>query len=1108
MSTEQIGIDLVARDMASAELGRAGAAITDLGGSQERAARSSGILQGAVMGVGLAVGSMATNFVLDAPRQAIEMLGNAVGLASDKAEAATKAQVLFGDSTDIVMEASRGAAETVGMSSGAYITASGNLGNLFNTMGVGQQASAEMSTNLVNLSADVASFNNASGGSAEVAQAMASALIGETEPMRRFGVMVDVASVSAKAMEMGLIGVGGELTKEARAQATYQLILEQTTAAQGDYARTADGMANSQRTNAARTEEAMTRLGEVIMPIWQTVQRFFAEVTVGLVDAFTGIATAVGSVLGPALAAIGPLFANVGDAADGMGDVVGGVFDALGPIIDGAVALFEGWLDGVMAAWSGVGDALGMVMPVIAGLVGRIGDVFATLAPLIGSVMERIGPILATVGGILGDLARSAGELFVAVSPVLGILIDLGGQVLGAVISAFGTLLDIVGPVVDLVAGLATHTGLLVGVLVPVGVVIAGTVVPAIIAMTAGFLASIPAAIAAGVAWLAAMAPVILAAAPFIALGAIIAGLFIAFETNFLGIRDIVNQVIGIIVPAIESVGSIIGSVIGGIEDVVNGVIHGIGTLISAFIEPIRALVDIAAQLDPTGAMAGVRDQIDALQDSLESWGTTADSAAGSAADLAGQTASLAGETDSLTETMLVADAAARSAAAADDIAAQATSRAALAAGRAAVEIEATGGFGFRDAAIQAADAAGTATRTAATLPGDLSRPLTAGAPLVDAGMATLLDGLGSESRSQVELALRTTGNLPPEVSQALRAGEGQVSGAMETALSGMDPAAAAAVADVLRTTGRSPGQIAESLRSGRDAVSSAADALKEAFKNAIDPMTEIAQLEADLSGQRMTRGLAAADPLVRAQAQAWKSSIEDRLFALRNGVDEYALDTGMNYSDALASKKGAVTTAASTAVSGVQPEFLDVVSTSRTWGYNTAHNYGEGLDAATGYVQGRVNSIMSTVRGMRAESPPAHPLIHDIGLWGQRTIEEYAFGLMGGVPKVIEGVSRVAGAVGGLGSVRGPGALDMSVLARGSGLGSGGLLPPSALSLPGRTGGEPSFTRGGDVHIHFGKDSVRSDDDIREISRRLGEEMRLRYPSGAPGAQLGVVIG
>lgn len=217
----------------------------------------------------------------------IEAIGTSVELASNKAEAASKVNVLYGDSADRIVEASEGAATAVGMSSGAYLESAGNLGNLITNLGITGSEAADMSVDMLQLAADVGSFNNADP--TEVVEAMGAAFRGESEPIRRFGVMLDEASIKAKALELGLYSGTGQLDKTAKATATYQLILEQTASAQGDFARTSDGLANSQRIANARIEEAMTSLGEHLVPIVAELVPLIADGLVAAIEFATDL---------------------------------------------------------------------------------------------------------------------------------------------------------------------------------------------------------------------------------------------------------------------------------------------------------------------------------------------------------------------------------------------------------------------------------------------------------------------------------------------------------------------------------------------------------------------------------------------------------------------------------------------------------------------------------------------------------------------------------------------------------------------------------------------------------------------------------------------------
>lgn len=185
--------------------------------------------------------------------------------ASDLNEVVSKTSVVFGPASKKVEEFAKNAAK-IGQSKRQALEAASGFGNLFVSMGLASDRSADMSVNLTGLASDLASFSNTSPEDA--IQALSSALIGEAEPIRKYGVLLDDATLKQKALSLGLIDTTtGTLPPAIRAQAAYAAILEQTTTAQGDYARTADGAANQQRTLAAEMENLKAGIGAGVLPV-------------------------------------------------------------------------------------------------------------------------------------------------------------------------------------------------------------------------------------------------------------------------------------------------------------------------------------------------------------------------------------------------------------------------------------------------------------------------------------------------------------------------------------------------------------------------------------------------------------------------------------------------------------------------------------------------------------------------------------------------------------------------------------------------------------------------------------------------------------------------
>jgi hypothetical protein len=187
--------------------------------------------------------------------------------ASDLNESISKSNVIFGSSAKAIQGWAATADQALGLSQTAALEAAGNFAILGQSAGLTGAELGTFSTDLTELAADLASFNNTSTD--EAITALAAGLRGESEPLRRFGVLLSENAVQAKAMEMGLAATAKELTDQDKVLARNALILEQTTLQQGDFARTADGAANQQRILAAEIENSRAAIGEGLLPAYK-----------------------------------------------------------------------------------------------------------------------------------------------------------------------------------------------------------------------------------------------------------------------------------------------------------------------------------------------------------------------------------------------------------------------------------------------------------------------------------------------------------------------------------------------------------------------------------------------------------------------------------------------------------------------------------------------------------------------------------------------------------------------------------------------------------------------------------------------------------------------
>lgn len=190
---------------------------------------------------------------------------DSVKKASDLNETLSKTKIVMGDAAGAVFKYAKEEAASFGLSEQAALDAASTFAIFGKSAGLVGEDLSGFSLDLTKLTSDIASFNNATPE--EVIMALGAALRGEAEPMRRFGVLLDDATLRAKALEMGIISTTkNALTPQQRVLAANAVIFEQTADAQGDFARTSSGLANQTRILNAQMEDMSTTLGQKLLP--------------------------------------------------------------------------------------------------------------------------------------------------------------------------------------------------------------------------------------------------------------------------------------------------------------------------------------------------------------------------------------------------------------------------------------------------------------------------------------------------------------------------------------------------------------------------------------------------------------------------------------------------------------------------------------------------------------------------------------------------------------------------------------------------------------------------------------------------------------------------
>jgi len=362
----------------------------ELGG----ATRDIDTLQAKAVRMGTAMQDVGRRMTLGFTVPFVAGMGLAVKAASDLEESQNKVDVVFGKNAATIKRWAADSATSFGLSRAAAYEAAGTFGNLFRSMDIALPSATKMSKGIVQLAADLASFNNANPE--EVLVALRAGLVGEVEPLRKFGVSLSAARVEAKALEMGLWDGIGSIDAAAKAQAAYAIILDDTTLAQGDFARTSDGAANQMRIARAQLTDASAEIGSVVLPIFADLVGVLADVAQWFANLPGPVKTAI-VVLGGLVAAAGPVLWVTGS----MIKNVSALTQAF-PNLTSAVGSFAGPA-GIAAA--AVGTTMGLMYA-----LGFFGEITSGVSVNVDSLTNKQRALQSQLVGLRGEISNVNAE--------------------------------------------------------------------------------------------------------------------------------------------------------------------------------------------------------------------------------------------------------------------------------------------------------------------------------------------------------------------------------------------------------------------------------------------------------------------------------------------------------------------------------------------------------------------------------------------------------------------------------------------------------------------------------------------------------------------------
>lgn len=277
---------------------------------------------------------------------------DAIQAASDLGETVAKTNQIFGNRAgNYLARWADDAATSMGQSKQQALDAAATFGVFGKSAGLRGEDLAHFSTKFTHLASDLASFNNAEPQ--EAIDAIGAALRGEAEPIRRFGVLLDDATLRQEALRLGLIkNTKQALKPHQKVLAAEAAIYKQTADAQGDFERTSGGLANQQRILSAQWQDLKTDLGAGLLPIATRVFGFLNDTAI------------------PAVRDLGPAFQQIGGFITPVAENIRGFFTSFGSgenrakleeIRTVAMSVFNGIRDVVVAVFPQVRQTVASV---------------------------------------------------------------------------------------------------------------------------------------------------------------------------------------------------------------------------------------------------------------------------------------------------------------------------------------------------------------------------------------------------------------------------------------------------------------------------------------------------------------------------------------------------------------------------------------------------------------------------------------------------------------------------------------------------------------------------------------------------------------------------
>lgn len=198
-----------------------------------------------------------------------------------------------------------------GMDSSNLVRTMGNFYQISHSMGMTSENAYTLSENFTKLANDLSSFYNIPINDAVVK--LQAGLVGETEPLRRLGIIITENALKQTAMNLGIQKSVRDMSEAEKMHLRYITTMQQTANVQGNFARTINEPAQYLRILQEQLSQFSRAIGSVFMPVLGAVLPY--------IIAFARALTTVIGVFAKFLGYKAPQYKNFATASIGAGNL-------------------------------------------------------------------------------------------------------------------------------------------------------------------------------------------------------------------------------------------------------------------------------------------------------------------------------------------------------------------------------------------------------------------------------------------------------------------------------------------------------------------------------------------------------------------------------------------------------------------------------------------------------------------------------------------------------------------------------------------------------------------------------------------------------------------